>query len=286
MKEIGYAKINLGLKVLGKRPDGYHAVDMIMQSISFADVLEITPAPSFTLTMDDPDLPTDHRNLAFKAATLISEAAGKPLAVKLHITKNIFKAAGLAGGSTDAAAVLRGLNKFWNSGLTEIELEKLGEQIGSDVPFCVRGGTVRATGRGEVLEDLPPLPPMWLVLVKPLHIDVSTAWAYQNFTKATCHKPVSMESLVTAIKNGCVQDVLRNLGNDLETVTLLEYPLLTEIKTALQAQGAQAVLMSGSGPTIFGIVSSKQEAQKIAQFMQATYEVAAVAASTGWRDEK
>ena len=280
MREIGYAKINLGLKVMGKRADGYHAVDMVMQTISFADYLEFTPAAKFALTMDDPDLPTDQRNLAYKAATIISEATGKPLNVKIHINKLIFKAAGLAGGSTDAAAVLRGLNKYWQSGLSEKQLEKLGEKLGSDVPFCVRGGTVRATGRGEILETLPALPKFWLVLAKPLGLDVSTAWVYQNFKEGTCTNQVNIENLTEAIKTGKKDSILASIGNDLESVTLPQYPILNSIKRTIQKNGAQAVLMSGSGPTIFGITATEKEAKKISQLLQSEYEVAVATAET------
>ena len=280
MREIGYAKINLGLKVMGKRADGYHAVDMVMQTISFADYLEFMQAAKFALTMDDPDLPTDQRNLAYKAATIISEATGKPLNVKIHINKLIFKAAGLAGGSTDAAAVLRGLNKYWQSGLSEKQLEKLGEKLGSDVPFCVRGGTVRATGRGEILETLPALPKFWLVLAKPLGLDVSTAWVYQNFNEGTCTNQVNIENLTEAIKTGKKDSILASIGNDLESVTLPQYPILNSIKRTIQKNGAQAVLMSGSGPTIFGITATEKEAKKISQLLQSEYEVAVATAET------
>jgi len=280
VREIGYAKINLGLKVLGKRADGYHAVDMVMQTISFADYVDFAPASKFVLTMDDPDLPCDQRNLAYKAATVISEATGNPLNVKININKQIFKAAGLAGGSTDAAAVLRGLNKYWQSGLTEKQLEKLGEQIGSDVPFCVRGGTVRATGRGEILETLPDLPKLYLVLVKPLGLDVSTAWVYQNFKQGTCINEVNMENLVAALKTGKRENILACLGNDLESVTLPQYPVLTSIKKTIGDNGAQAVLMSGSGPTIFGVTATEKDAKKISQLLQSEYKVAVATAET------
>jgi 4-diphosphocytidyl-2-C-methyl-D-erythritol kinase len=280
VREAGCAKINLGLKVLGKREDGYHAVDMVMQTISFADYLDFTPSSKFVLTIDDPSLPTDQRNLAYKAATLISEATKNPLNVKIHINKRIFKAAGLAGGSTDAAAVLKGLNKYWQSGLTEKELEKLGEQIGSDVPFCVRGGTVRATGRGEILETLPALPKLWLVLAKPLDLDVSTAWVYKNFQKGKCINEVDMEALVQAIKKGKKDDILTSLGNDLESVTLPQYPILNSLKKTIKENGAQAVLMSGSGPTIFGVTATEKEAKKISQLVQSEYKVAVATAET------
>lgn len=280
MKEKALGKINLGLKVLAKRPDGYHAVDMLMQTISFADMVEFSDAPSFVLTMDDPDLPCDNRNIAYKAAEVFSEATGHPLDVHIHIKKNIFKAAGLAGGSADGAAVLRGLNRYWNCGLYEGELEKLGEKLGSDVPFCVRTGTARATGRGELLESLPELPKMHLVLVKPLGLDVSTAWVYKNFKAEKCEGEVDMEALTDAVKAADVPQILELLGNDLESVTLPEHPILGELKAALTEFGARAVLMSGSGPTVFGIFADAKEAEKVAAQMADKFKVEAVHAET------
>ena len=273
MREIAYGKINLGLSVLDKRPDGYHAVDMVMQSISFADAIDISEAEEFRLTCDNPVLPCDSRNLAYKAAEIMSKATGKALRLHIHITKRIFQAAGLAGGSTDGAAVLRGLNKFWQTKLSVTELEKLAEQLGSDVPFCVQGGTVRATGRGEVLEPLADVPELHLVLAKPRNLKVSTAWVYKNFQRDRVVKPVDQEVLVKALQARDRQGVLAAMGNDLETVTLPCYPMLKKIKKAMLENGAEQTLMSGSGPTIFGIVPDAATAQKLGDVLQEAYPV-------------
>ena len=270
MREIALGKINLGLSVGPVRPDGYHKVDMVMQTVSFADYLDFTAADSLQLTCDDAGLPCDEHNLAYKAAMLMSRATGHKPAVKIHITKRIFQAAGLAGGSADGAAVLRGLNKFWQTGLMDSELEKLAAELGSDVPFCIRGGTVRATGRGEILEPLPELPKFWLVLAKPRNLAVSTAWVYKNFNVKNISKPTDEDSLVKAIRKGNRQEILQHMGNDLESVTLPAYPVLTNIKNIMEKAGAEKTMMSGSGPTIFGIAPDEATAKKIAGLLQNT----------------
>lgn len=270
MREIALGKINLGLSVGPVRPDGYHKVDMVMQTVSFADYLDFTAADSFQLTCDDPGLPCDEHNLAYKAAMLMSRATGHKPAVKIHIAKKIFRAAGLAGGSADGAAVLRGLNKFWQTGLMDRELEKLAAELGSDVPFCIRGGTVRATGRGEILEPLPEIPKFWLVLAKPRNLAVSTAWVYKNFNIKNVSKPTDEDSLVKAIRKGNRQEILQHMGNDLESVTLPAYPVLTNIKNIMEKAGAEKTMMSGSGPTIFGIAPDEAAAKKIAGLLQNT----------------
>ena len=273
MREIAYGKINLGLSVGGMRSDSYHNVDMVMQTISFADYLDFTAADGFQLTCDDLSLPCDKHNLAYKAAMLMSRATGHKPEVKIHITKRIFQAAGLAGGSTDGAAVLRGLNKLWQTGLTDRELEKLAEELGSDVPFCIKGGTVRATGRGEILSPLPDVPKLWLVLAKPRNLAVSTPWVYKNFQQEAVLKPTNEEAIIQAIKEGNRQELLKYMSNDLETVTLPAYPILKDIKSIMEKAGAEKTLMSGSGPTIFGIVPDENTAKQVAAALKATQAV-------------
>ncbi len=279
MQELARGKINLGLRVLGKRADGYHQVDMLMQTISFADELELTGQKGFSLTMNDKELPWDERNLAYQAAQALQKATGHSLDGHVHIQKNIFKAAGLAGGSSDAAAVLRGLNNLWQTGLTILELEKIGATLGSDIPFCVRGGTVRATGRGEELTSLPPLPELWLVLAKPVALEVSTAWVYKNYQPEHVGR-VDMEALTAACREQKREKIIALLGNDLESVTLPQYPLLEEVKRALSQLGAENVLMSGSGPTIFGVFSQEEIARSVAVKLSKLLPVVAVAART------
>ena len=285
MKEQAYAKINLGLQVLGNRPDGYHEVDMIMQSVSLADEIEFTAAEDFLLTTNDPMLPCDESNLAWKAAKIMADLIHRKPNVHIHIKKEIFMAAGLAGGSTDGAAVLRGLNKFWNANLSIKELENIGAKLGSDVPFCVAGGTIRATGRGEILKPLPDIPIMWLVLAKPYDLDVSTAWVYKNIDTRHHEEKYFIDPLETAIIEQDKAGIIDNMGNVLESVTIPAYPVIAEIKTAMLSAGALAVLMSGSGPTVFGVVADKASAEAVAVVLQANTALHVAVARTRQRSE-
>ncbi|MFA7068328.1 MAG: 4-(cytidine 5'-diphospho)-2-C-methyl-D-erythritol kinase, partial [Acidaminococcaceae bacterium] len=279
MEEKAYAKINLGLNVLGKRCDGYHDVDMIMQTISLADEVELTEAESFLLTTDDADLACDESNLAWKAANLMGKLVNRKPNVHIHIKKQIFVAAGLAGGSSDGAAVLRGLNKLWKIGFSVRQLEAIAAQLGSDVPFCISGGTTRATGRGEILKALPDMPIMWLVLVKPKNMAVSTSWVYKNLGEEVEQIPL-IDNLEKAIKIQDGASVLKNLGNVLESVTIPVYPLIGEIKDTMLKVGALAALMSGSGPTVFGVTADKNTAEKIASIWQGNREMQITVART------
>lgn len=264
MERTAYGKINLGLRVLGKRPDGYHEVDMILQSISLADTITFAPADTFSLETDRPDLPCDDSNLMVKAARAFAQATGCSAAYHLSCTKRIFLAAGLAGGSTDAAAVLRGLNDLCGSPLDRAGLERLGATIGSDVPFCVYGGTQRGRGRGEQMTVLPAAPILWLVLVKPRELGVSTAWVYGQIDKTTDREPADLDGLEKALRQGDRKQLLALMANDLERVTLRAHPELQALKEAIAVQGAEKVLMSGSGPTLFGIFAGREEAQQAA----------------------
>lgn len=262
MLERAFAKINLGLDILGKRPDGYHEVNMIMQSIALADEVEILPAEELKVTTDRADVPGGKNNLAWKAVMLLAEKFGHKPNVQVCIRKKIFLAAGLAGGSADGAAVLRGLNRFWELGLDSAQLEVLAGELGSDVPFCIRGGTAAATGRGEILEPLADLPETWLVLAKP-GFEVSTAWAYKNYLS---DRPVTrprIEDMKAAIARQDMSQVRACMGNVLEGVTACAHPEINIIKNIMKAQGAQISLMSGSGPTVFGLVESEVAGERV-----------------------
>lgn len=276
MERTACGKINLGLQVLGKRSDGYHEVDMILQSISLADTITFTPAESFGLETDRPDLPCDDSNLMVKAAKAFARATGCGINYHLACTKRIFMAAGLAGGSTDAAAVLRGLNDLNGHPLDRAGLERLGATIGSDVPFCVYGGTQRGRGRGEQMTVLPAAPLLWLVLVKPRELGVSTAWVYGEIDKTTDREPVDLDGLEEALRQGDREKLLALMANDLEQVTLPAHPELREMKQAIAATGAEKVLMSGSGPTLFGIFASREQARKAASSLQEQYRNAQI----------
>ena len=198
--EIARAKINLGLRVLGKRADGYHEVDMLMQSIELADILEFLPAEQLTLQMDNQQLQADSQeNLIIKAARVLAKHTAYRGGAKINLQKKIPIAAGLAGGSADAAATLRGLNKLWQTGLSLTELEQLAPQIGSDVAFCVQGGTQRATGRGEILQKVQALPATQLVIFKP-NFGVSTQKIYQAFNLQKIARKVDIGQLITAVQ--------------------------------------------------------------------------------------
>lgn len=256
------AKINLTLDVLSKRPDGYHEVEMIMQTIDLADSLLFQEAREGVLvTTDHPLLAAGESNIAYRAARLMMERSGVSKGIKIHIAKRIPVAAGMAGGSTDAAAVLLGLNKMWGLGLSLEKLAELGAQIGSDVPFCVIGGTALAKGRGEILTSLPEAPEMWLVLVKP-DLEVSTAEVYKNFNPAKVGRRPDTQAAMKAIYDGDTQNLLNNLANVLESVTLSIYPEVERVKKAMTAEGISSVLMSGSGPTVFGVAASRAVAEQ------------------------
>ncbi|WP_129692189.1 4-(cytidine 5'-diphospho)-2-C-methyl-D-erythritol kinase [Gottfriedia acidiceleris] len=248
------AKINLSLDVVGKRSDGYHDVKMIMTTIDLADriELELIQEDKIVVTSHNRYVPDDQRNLAYQAAMLLKEMFGVKLGAHIFITKNIPVAAGLAGGSSDAAAVLRGLNKLWNLNCSLDELAVIGSKIGSDVSFCVYGGTAIATGRGEKIEHIDTPPPCWVILAKPTQ-GVSTATVYQKLKLDNIQHP-DVDRMVNAISNKNYDDICLSLGNVLETVTLQLHPEVAMIKDQMKRFGADAVLMSGSGPTVFGLV--------------------------------
>ncbi len=280
LTETACAKINLGLDVLGLRPDRYHEVAMVMQSISLADTVTITDSPELQVTTDLPGLEGGPSNLAYKAAVLMGEYAHRKPRVHIHIEKKIFLTAGLAGGSADAAAVLRGLNRYWELGLPVGKLERLGAKIGSDIPFCVAGGTALATGRGEILRTLPDLPDLFLILAKPQK-EISTSWAYREFDKQKNVVHPDIDGMVQAAEAGDTKGVLRRCGNVLEPVAAGACPAISEIRQRMLLGGAEPVLMSGSGPTVFGFVKDGEEGRKIAAMLDSMHVETAVAQLTG-----
>lgn len=257
------AKINLSLDVLYKRPDGYHEVEMIMTTIDLADRLELNllNRKEIRILSHNRFVPDDQRNLAYQAASLLQERFSVDKGVSIMIEKNIPVAAGLAGGSSDAAATLRGLNKLWQLGLTLDELAELGAEIGSDVSFCVYGGTALAKGRGEIITPLPAPPTCWVVLAKPF-IGVSTADVYRRLSLDGIIHPNTKE-MIEAIERGDFTGVCSNLQNVLEDVTFKLHPEVALIKEQMKRFGADAVLMSGSGPTVFGLVQHDSRMQRV-----------------------
>lgn len=257
------AKINLSLDVLHKRDDGFHEVKMIMTTIDLADRIEIRElnADRIEIISHNRFVPDDQRNLAYQAAKILKERYRIKKGVAIYITKSIPVAAGLAGGSSDAAATLRGLNRLWSLGLSLDELAEIGSEIGSDVSFCVYGGTALATGRGEIIQHIDPPPHCWVVLAKPT-IGVSTADVYKNLNLNNVEHP-NVVGMIEAIKEGNYSRICHLLGNVLESVTLKMHPEVANIKDQMKRFGADAVLMSGSGPTVFGLVQYESRLHRV-----------------------
>lgn len=252
------AKINLCLRVLGRRPDGYHELCMLMQRVSLADrvTIRLSDAPGLAVDCPGLELAESEQNIAARAARLVMDAAGRVGGVRVHIDKRIPVAAGLGGGSSDAAAVLVGLNDMLGAPLSRAELLREGARLGADVPFFVFGETAWATGIGDRLVKAPPLPKVWYVLVNP-GFAVSTAWVYGNLRLTS---PGAVAKLPEFFDSP--QDLVRLLHNDLEPVTLGGHPQVAEVKEALLEAGALGALMSGSGPTVFGLFADEAGAQR------------------------
>jgi len=262
------AKINLTLDILGKRPDGFHEVAMVMQSIGLHDTLTMEKTDGeIALSINVPWLKADEKNLAWRAAELVRQEYGLTGGVRMELTKRIPIAAGLAGGSADAAAVLKGMNELYNLQMSEARLCELGARLGSDIPFCLMGGTMLATGRGEVLTRLADMPETWVVLAKP-RISVSTAWAYQNYDEQGAEKHPDNEAIRKAIARGNRKAVAGLLCNVLESVTIKKYDVIADYKQMMLDKGAMASMMSGSGPTVFGLARSREQAEAIANVLR------------------
>ena len=262
------AKINLTLDILGKRPDGYHEVAMVMQTVGLHDTLTLEKREQgISLNINVPWLKADEKNLAWRAAALVQEAFGLTGGVHIELTKRIPVAAGLAGGSADAAAVLKGMSELYGLNLSDNKLCELGAKLGSDIPFCLLGGTMLATGRGEVLKRLPDMPETWVVLVKP-RISVSTAWAYQNYDEQGAERHPDNEAIQKEIARGNRKGVAKLLCNVLESVTINKYDVIERYKQMMLAKGAMASMMSGSGPTVFALAKNREQAEEIAGFMR------------------
>ncbi len=257
------AKINLALDVLYKRPDDYHEVEMVMTTVDLADRIELAEiaGKDIKIISHNRYVPDDSRNLAYQAANLLKQRFNISSGVAITIEKNIPVAAGLAGGSSDAAATLRGLNKLWKLGLSLDDLATLGAEIGSDVSFCVYGGTALAKGRGEIITHLPAPPSCWVVLAKPT-IGVSTADVYKRLDLQNVQHP-NVPKMIEAINDHDFKGVCAHLGNVLENVTLTLYPEVYHIKEQMKKFGADAVLMSGSGPTVFGLIEHDSRMNRV-----------------------
>ncbi len=279
---IAPAKINLHLEILGIRPDNYHELVMIMQAVTLADRVELKPhsTDEIILQCGHPNVPLDQTNLAYRAAKLMQQQFPTAFAryggVEITLHKHIPIAAGLAGGSGNAAAVLVGIDLLWELGLTQGDLQALGANLGSDVPFCISGGTAIATGRGELVSSLPSLAGIYVVLGKYRSLEVSTPWAYNSYRSQFGHTypqtPISLAEgahrvhsgdLVHAIAAHDPVKIGKLLYNDLEKVVLPAYPLVDQLKAEFQRHDNLGTMMSGSGPTVFSLANSRSQAEAI-----------------------
>jgi 4-diphosphocytidyl-2-C-methyl-D-erythritol kinase len=279
---IAPAKINLYLEIIGDRPDGYHELAMILQSIELADQIELEAngIELIRLRCDNKQVPADKTNLAYRAAELMVSEFPDSFAtyggVDITLHKRIPVAAGLAGGSTDAAAVIVGIDLLWKLGLTKLELEEIASKIGSDVPFCIGGGTAIATSRGEVLSSLSDLGDIYIVLAKYRSLEVSTAWAYNTYrslfggsyikdTKSLVARASAVHSgeIVKAILHQDVKEIADKMHNDLEKVVLAEYPQVSELKKSFAKYDILGTMMSGSGPSVFALCDSIDKAEEV-----------------------
>ena len=259
------AKINLGLDVLRRREDGYHEVRMIMQTIGLCDELEIrkTKQPGIQVETNLYYLPTNENNLVYKAAQLLKDEFGLRDGIGIRLRKRIPVAAGMAGGSSDAAAVLWGMNQMYKLGLSRQELMDRGVKLGADVPYCVLRGTALAEGIGEKLSVLPPMPKCYILIAKP-GISVSTKFVYENL-HANDLKPEQhpdVDAMIRAMEKKDLGLLASRMGNVLETVTVPAYPVIDEIKRFMVEYGALGAMMSGSGPTVFGIYDTRGKARQ------------------------
>jgi 4-diphosphocytidyl-2-C-methyl-D-erythritol kinase len=284
---LAFAKINLYLEILGDRPDGFHELVMVLQSIDLADRIGLRPngSDSIHVLCHHPEVPQDNTNLAYRAAALMTQqfpdCFARYGAVDIAIEKHIPVGAGLAGGSSNAAAVLVGINLLWQLGLTQSELQELGAMLGSDVPFCITGGTALATGRGEQLDFLPDLDQLYAVLAKYHSLSVSTAWAYTTYRQQFSHTylcaPDDLECRRQQVHSGVMLSAIahrdyaaigNHLRNDLEQVVLPEHLRVAELRQKFAHLGALGTMMSGSGPTVFALAETQAQATQIKDQMR------------------
>ena len=263
LKALG--KINLGLDVLGKRENGYHDVRMVMQTVYLYDQIRIEKRkePGISLSTNLFYLPVNENNLAYRAASLLMEEFHIKEGVKITLDKHIPVAAGMAGGSSNAAAVLFGINRMFSLGLSQKDLMERAVSLGADVPYCIMRGTVLAEGIGEILMPLPNMPKCHVLLSKP-PISVSTKLVYEKLDSYDSIEHPDIDGIIKGLKDGDIKKVASSMGNVLEHVTIEEHPVIEEIKNVMRKEGALNAMMSGSGPTVFGLFEDKKRAKKAA----------------------
>lgn len=265
MKEIklrALAKINLGLDVVRRREDGYHEVRMIMQTIRLYDQIKLSmrEKPGIAVKTNLFYLPANEDNLVYKAAKLLQDEFDMKRGVSIDLKKFIPVAAGLAGGSSDAAAVLVGMNRMFGLGLSKAELMKRAVSIGADVPYCIMRGTALAEGIGEKLKPLPAMPKCQVLIAKPA-VHVSTKFVYTNLRVGELTSHPDIDGQIQALREGDLQELANRMGNVLETVTIPAYPVVGQIKRIMEESGAAGAMMSGSGPTVFGLFEDERKAK-------------------------
>ena len=260
-----YAKVNLGIDVIGKRPDGYHEVRMLMQTVKLYDriTMEKNDSGNIILSTNLPYLPVNEKNLVYRAIDMIRNAYGITDGVTASIVKRIPIAAGMAGGSSDAAAAFVGMNQLFHLGITQQELMDYGVKLGADIPYCIMRGTALSEGIGEILTPLPPIPNCWFLIVKPT-FSMSTKFVYENLHLDEIAVHPDIDGMKEALYQRDLIGVTDRMENVLEQVTKKHYPAIGEIKDIMRKEGALNALMSGSGSTVFGIFKSKETAEKAA----------------------
>lgn len=257
-----YAKINPAIDIIKKRTDGYHEVQMIMQSVELHDKVILNKTErEIIVKCDNPQVPEGEKNIAYRAAKIMFDKYNIQSGISIEIIKNIPISAGMAGGSSDAAAVIKGINQLFELKLHIDEQEKIALSIGADVPFCLMGGTVMAEGIGEKLTKISQLRPVDILIVKP-KIDVSTKWVYENFKIENVQNRPNINEIINSIKEDNIEKFAKNMVNVLETVTAKKYPIIDYIKDIMMKNGAKGSIMSGSGSAVFGMFSDKENAKK------------------------
>ena len=281
VEERAYGKINLSLDVIGRRENGYHDVSMVMQTVDLYDVISLNKLKGdgeIRLTANMNTLPLDETNIVYKAVKLVKEEYGLNTGVSVHIEKHLPIAAGMGGGSSDGAAALRGMNRLFELGLSNEKLEELGVRLGADVPFLIKGGIALAEGIGEKLTKLPDFPDCVLVIAKP-DLGVSTKEVYEAFDSLKEVNHPDVGKLVKSLGSAGLKEIVKLLGNVLEEVTAKKYEIIEVVKNLLIDNGAVFSMMTGSGPTVFGIFENEEQAKKACNNLrkQESLELAAIA---------
>ncbi|HBN10273.1 MAG TPA: 4-(cytidine 5'-diphospho)-2-C-methyl-D-erythritol kinase [Cyanobacteria bacterium UBA8530] len=263
------AKINLFLAIGARRPDGFHDLETIFHAIELCDELSFRKTKeSFRITCLAPDVPTDSSNLIWKAAELLKKEKGCSFGCEVELKKKVPMGAGLGGGSSDAAATLRALDRLWETHSTRGELERMAAKLGSDVPFFLGKGTALGKGRGEILESLPSLPELFLVVALP-QVRISTPWAYARLDEMPARRHFSIAPMLEALKKGSLSEIAQSLGNSFEEALFPSLPILADLKKKLLSSGALGASLSGSGSAMFGLYENEEKAKRAADGLRA-----------------